>query len=55
MPSNWDKDEEYIFDNSYNSHDSNNDNKEDENVDRFEEIGEKEVKDLHKNDGITIT
>ena len=49
LPSNWDKDEEYIFDDSYDSNDSDNDNNKDKNVDRFEEINENKIEELHEN------
>ena len=46
LPSNWDEDEEYIFDDDYNSNDSSNDYNNDDNVDWFEEIDESEIDDL---------
>ena len=48
LPSNWDKDEEYIFDNSYNSNNSDDDNDKDDNLDRFEEINETKIEELHE-------
>ena len=46
LPSDWDEDEEYIFDDDYDSDDNSDDNNDDDNVDRFEEIDENEIDDL---------
>ena len=49
LPSNWDKDEEYIFNNSYYSNNSDNDDdNDDKNLDRFKEINDAEIEELHE-------
>ena len=55
LPSNWDKDEEYIFDDSYDSDDNDDDNNEEDNVDHFKEINEDEIKALHETTMTIIT
>ena len=49
LPSDWDEDEEYIFDDSYDSDDDDDNDEEEDNVDRFEEINEDEIEALHEN------
>ena len=50
LPSDWDEDEEYIFDDGYVSDDSEDDADEDDNLDRFEELDENEVDELTGNE-----
>ena len=48
LPSDWDEDEEYIFDDSYDSDDDDDDDNDDDNVEEFEDVDENELDDLRK-------
>ena len=48
LRSDWDKDEEYIFDDSYDSDNNSDDDDADNNLDRFKEIDDAEIEELHK-------
>ena len=38
LPSDWDEDEEYIFDDSYNIDDDDEDKNDEDNVDEFDDV-----------------
>ena len=48
LPSDWDEDEEYIFDDSYDSDDDDDDSDDDHDEDEYEDINDDEIEDLEK-------
>ena len=47
LPSDWDEDEEYIYNNDYDDDDTTDDDDEEDNIDTFDEIENDEIDDLN--------